>query len=449
MDGNVLHPKLLSRLSNAAGLVRSHDFIQVYTHYDADGLSSAGIIANTLTRAGKEFRITTFTTLDEDAMQTIRESDSDCILIADLGASYIKELEELNKDVIVLDHHTVRDDTDRFPYVNPHLFGVDGGDGACGATMSFLFAVTMDANNWDLIQIAFAGIAGDKQHLNGLKGYNTYLLEEGVKRGFITICDGSLIPIGPLVSSLYTCTEPYISGITGNLENIRKLLEDAKIPIDASYVSLTDDEKRRLSSLIAVKLTTQGVTVDTMGEIARTRYLLRDWNMDAESFAELLDACGRKLLQGIGIGLCLKCNNDRLRAIGLRNDYNNEIMQATVALDKKGLTEMDNIQWLDSSESGYTGVLCGIAMRYIGNPNKPVIGVNSSEEKVKLSSRATAALLKKGVDLASALYLSTQSVGGEGGGHKIASGGSIRKGTEEEFLKNLDSIIGEQFNSAR
>ena len=65
MDGNVLPSKLLSRLSNAAGLIRSHNFIQVYSHYDADGLSAAGIIANVLLRENKQFRIRTFTSLEE------------------------------------------------------------------------------------------------------------------------------------------------------------------------------------------------------------------------------------------------------------------------------------------------------------------------------------------------------------------------------------------------
>ena len=111
MDGNVLPSKLLSRLSNAAGLIRSHNFIQVYSHYDADGLSSAGIIANVLLRENKEFRVRTFTSLDEEAMQEIRECKYDCILLTDLGASYIPELEALGKDVIVLDHHTIQSDS--------------------------------------------------------------------------------------------------------------------------------------------------------------------------------------------------------------------------------------------------------------------------------------------------------------------------------------------------
>ena len=203
MDGNVLPSKLFSRLSTAAEIVRSHNFIQVFSHYDADGLSAASIIANVLLRAGKEFKVTTFTTLDEDSMQEIRECKYDCILLTDLGASYIQELEALGKDVIVLDHHTIQKDSEKICYANPHLVDIDGSFGGCGATMAFLFGITVDENNWDLVQIAFAGITGDKQHIKGITGLNEYLLAEGTKRGYITTSEGSLIPPGPISRSLF------------------------------------------------------------------------------------------------------------------------------------------------------------------------------------------------------------------------------------------------------
>ena len=40
----------------------------------------------------------------------------------------------------------------------------------------FLFGITMNPDNWDLVQIAFVGITGDKQHLKGINGLNLYLL---------------------------------------------------------------------------------------------------------------------------------------------------------------------------------------------------------------------------------------------------------------------------------
>ncbi|MBR4217222.1 MAG: DHH family phosphoesterase, partial [Candidatus Methanomethylophilaceae archaeon] len=84
---NQVPPKLLTTLSKAADIVRGHDFIQVYSHYDADGVSSAAIIAKTLLRLGKEFRVTLFTTLNDRGIDIIRGCKSECVIITDLGAS--------------------------------------------------------------------------------------------------------------------------------------------------------------------------------------------------------------------------------------------------------------------------------------------------------------------------------------------------------------------------
>jgi single-stranded-DNA-specific exonuclease len=53
-------------------------------------------------------------------------------------------------------------------------------------------------------------------------------------------------------------------------------------------------------------------------------------------------------------------------------------------------------------------------------------------------------LLEKGVDLSAALREAASSVGGQGGGHAVASGATIAKGKEEAFLVKLDEIIGRQ-----
>ena len=139
--------KLLNELSKAADVVRGHNFIHIFSHYDADGLSSAAIIAKTLIREGKEFCVTLLTSLDDTTFQEIENSGAECIIITDLGASYIKELDELESDVIVLDHHTVDAKAKNICYMNPHLYGIDGMSFGCGATMACLFAIEMDEND--------------------------------------------------------------------------------------------------------------------------------------------------------------------------------------------------------------------------------------------------------------------------------------------------------------
>ncbi|AGI48431.1 Single-stranded DNA-specific exonuclease [Thermoplasmatales archaeon BRNA1] len=445
MDGFVLPDKLLSTLSNAAGTARSHDFIHVYSHYDADGLTAAAIVCKALMRAGKEFQVTTFHTLTDPQMQIIEENRDACVLMTDLGASYIDRLEKLGGDVIVLDHHTLGvTNTEKVIYANPHLYGIDGMTSGCGATMAFLFAITLDDRNWDLAPVAMAGIAGDRQHLNGVSGLNIYLLEGAKKRELIEEMPGSLIPFGDLATELYVSTEPYIAGITGDADAVTAFLKEARTAPGKSFTDLAPEEKVRLSSMIAVKLAQQGVTRDKLEETARTRYYLPTWNTDAESLSGWINSSGRSDEQGIGILAGMGDRNALQRAKEIDAESRKNFLAGIKSAMEGKLHQMENIQWFDSSSSGFTGMICGVIMSFIGDPDKPTIGINCSEEDANISSRGTFPLLDKGVDLADAMKRGCASVGGEGGGHRIAAGGSIKSAKRDEFLANVDKIVGEQ-----
>jgi single-stranded-DNA-specific exonuclease len=452
MDGNVLPDKLLNNLSKAADILRGHNYIQVYSHHDADGLASAGVLANVLLRMNKEFRITIFTTLNEENMQKVREAPCDCILMADMGSAYLEAYEQLGKDAVILDHHGVVDiretKNDNIAFVNPHLYGIDGMSFACGSSLSLLLAVTIDENNWDLVQIAMGGIEGDKQKF---EGPNRYILDEGKRRGFVIETGGSLVPAsGMLGDSLYLSTEPYISGVSGDRDGVAKLLADAKVASNKRFSELTDDEKRKLSSAIAVKLAASNVCVETMRDAARSRYILKDWDMDAETMADMLNACGRMGMPSIGVAACLGSKTDRMQTAKINSEYRQGVIDTVRALDKKGLCQMKNIQWFDSSEAGFTGITCGIAMAYLGDPSKPTIGVGKDEtDNAKVSMRGMRRQLDKGIDLNIAAKKASEAVGGEGGGHKIASGGNFKFDRRDEFLQFLDDEIGTQLNSAK
>jgi len=332
-------------------------------------------------------------------------------------------------------------------YANPHLYGIDGMTSGCGATMSLLFAITLDEGNWDLVQLAFAGIAGDRQHINGLSGLNTYLLEQGVKRGFIEEVPGSLIPAGDLMTELFLVTDPYIRGVSGNAEGVSKILEDAGIKHGKSFMDLTEEEKRKLSSLIAVKLTEQGVQLSSMNEVARDRYFLKGMNMDAEVLSSILNGCGRSGVGGMGIAAGM--GDKRAMELGaeLTRESARLVVENMVALDKKGLNQRKYFQWFDSTDSGFTGMLCGIAMQSIGDSDKPTIGLNQSNDPVNISSRGMWGQLEKGIDLSIAMREACAAVGGSGGGHRIASGGSVPADKVEEFLDILDGIFERQLTS--
>ena len=206
---------------------------------------------------------------------------------------------------------------------------------------------------------------------------------------------------------------------------------------------LTDEQRQKLSSIIAAKLIGQGVSRDKLDECVVTRYILKDWDTDARGLSSVLDACGRNDLPSVGIAAGMG-DRDSLR-MGAEVDAESRRKILTGIRTAEGnLTQLENVQWFDSSESGFTGIICGVVMSYIGDPSKPTIGFNGREPTGMLSSRATFPLLEKGIDMADAMRRACEEVGGNGGGHKIAAGGSIPRERRDDFLRTVDRIVGEQ-----
>jgi single-stranded DNA-specific DHH superfamily exonuclease len=82
-------------------------------------------------------------------------------------------------------------------------------------------------------------------------------------------------------------------------------------------------------------------------------------------------------------------------------------------------------------------------IRYVC-PDKPFITLNKVEDIIRISARGTDRLVEKGLDLAIAMRDASVAVGGQGGGHNIASGAHIPHSTEKDFLSVADKIIGGQ-----
>ena len=443
-DSVQIPSKLLSNLSSASELVRKHNFFRVVSHYDADGISAAGIICQTLHRAGKQFQVSLLKNLNEKEMDAISKMEADCLIIADMGASYIRELEKLNWDVIVLDHHRSEDESDKIHHINPHLFGIDGMTAACGASMSMLFSLAVSENNWDLVQLAVAGMAGDRQHMNGMIGINEYLTDEAKNRGLVKEISGSLIPPGVLADELYLSTDPFIAGVSGEREGVYALLQKADIPIESRFEELAPEQRRRLSSLISLILIDNRVTLETMMEVSRPRFILTDWGMDAEALASLFNACGRMDLEGMGVALSMGDPVSLRDSLIINSEYRQKIIESVMKIKEGGLTALENIQFFHSHSGGFTGIMCGIAMQFFADPLKPTFGLSRKDENVRVSGRATWKLLDQGVDLSLALRDACKNCGGTGGGHRIASGGAVPIDNEEMFLTELDATIGRQ-----
>ena len=64
--GELILRELKQEAKRAAELIKKHEFIRIITHHDVDGISSAAILAISLLRIGKKFRISFLKGLNQD-----------------------------------------------------------------------------------------------------------------------------------------------------------------------------------------------------------------------------------------------------------------------------------------------------------------------------------------------------------------------------------------------
>jgi RecJ-like exonuclease len=344
----------------------------------------------------------------------------------------------------VLDHHSPQRDSEKVVHVNPHLAGIDGMTSASASAVCMLLAVSMDERNWDLLPIAFAGIAGDRQAIRGLSGLNQWLFDEGLKRGVVEARPGSMLPEGKLLPGLVGSTDPYVIGVSGSPDGARAMLSEVGVAEDAEADQLDEGKRMKLSSLLALKLAAQGTPLTTLDEIVNERYYFPRWSMSANAMASLLNACGRSDHEGVGLALTLGDGQAMEQAVALRQAYVEEVQAGLQKIVKAGVTKASNIQYFYNDNLGLSGILSGVTMQYFGDRDKPTLALADTGSEIKVSSRGTFELLDRGVDLAAAMRECAQKVGGVGGGHRIASGATVPKGREKEFLELVDRMVGEQ-----
>ncbi len=434
------------RLAEASALIRqTTGLIRLISHYDPDGMSSAAILAKALSRANKTFHITLTPKVAGGFLDEIKDEDNDLLIFSDMGSGFIEELETLDKNVIVVDHHaTQKEGSKPVIHLNPHLFGFDGAREACGATMSFFLAVTLDDENWNLAPLALAGAVGDRQNLGGFRGYNDHFVNIAVRRELIKKEKVLDLRGETIYDSLLNHPEPYFKGLSGNKKEVTAFLKKMELDVDSTIKSLEADKPTQLASTLALHLLKQGASSEAIDQLVTNRYWLYDWSMYVDELVPLLNACGRKKKYSLGLSLALGSKEAMEEAKAVRNEHISLIMDSMLAIEDEPPTQMDNIQYIHVRESSYSGVIAGLGALYIFDKSKPIIGIFTGDDKSNISARATRELVNKGLDLGSACKQASGEVGGSGGGHNIASGAKVPSDKEKDFLNAIDKIVAEQ-----
>ncbi len=456
-DSFVAHPRYTAEFARARALLFAHPGRwRVIYHYDGDGIASASAAARALARLGYPVQTTPLLGVERDRIEPLVRATHGPLLVVDTGASWLDLFATHGHPVIVLDHHQYPQSeaaASTLPahvaLVNPLDWGVDGMSELSAATLTWLFTIFLDPVNWDNAPWGLSGAIADRQHVGGFRGLNRRLVEEASARSFVQVRRG-LAFFGPTLGEALTASiDPYLAGVSGRPAAVAELLHGLGLDPDRPPELLDAAERDRLAQAIRSRLARQAVAPEVLEAVAHDRYYLPALGKDAEELANLQNAAGRAGEPSIGIAVALGDPGALARAAQHEASWRAGILEGLRRIETEGVKSLEALQWFVSGETTLAGTQAGLAMTYLLDPNRPVFVFSNGDGRVKVSARATHRLVAQGLDLAAAVREAASSVGGEGGGHRIASGATIPAGREEEFRRLANARIAEQLGVAR
>ncbi len=438
LNFNIETQKLKDIAAQAASLIGEYAYVRVISHNDADGLSSASILCHALQRKGIRFHTSIVARLDGPVVEMVSASvgEDDLVVFCDMGSGQSDILATLKNAIVILDHHVPVGTSPARVHVNPHLVGIDGAMHISASGTTYLVAKAMDPANVDLAGLAIAGAVGDKQLMDTVNGS---ILREAIEAGVVSIRKGLKIGEGNIADVLEYTPEPFMD-ITGDRQKIDEFLDT--LGIHGNMHELSDEQLRKFTTAVALKLSKRSTSEAIDASIGDVYYLDRELITNVYDMVSVLNTCGKMEKAGIALSITMrdKTNVQEARKMAIEQQG---VITSNIRAAVNMLRTGQNIGYLITKNMESTGLIASTMVRFI-DPDRPFVTVNNVDGLVKVSARGTRALVAKGLDLAFALREASKTLGGEGGGHNIASGASIPPGTEEKFVQLVDDIVGQQ-----
>ena len=413
---------LQESIKNAREFLNEGTEYRILTHYDVDGVCSAGIIADYLHRRGKRFHISFFRNIDRDRILKIASSEKR-VIMTDMGSAL---LPHLKGKILIVDHHQPLNGSEEkkgIIHINAHLLGYDGATEACASTLSYLIV-----GERKYAKCFLAGVMGDKQKIAGL---NKEIINK------LSLKEERVLPLyGMVVDSLLYSIEPFFVGISGKRNHIQEILQKLKIRLTKSVDELTDEEKTKLGSYLSLNLL-KNSKVPNAGRLI-TAMDFRIHGISIRYLTELIDSACRTDNQSVAIGYVLGSREDFEKMEVMRREYRGNVIKALYEM-LENIFEMNHIQYFYAEDPYMTSTLATIGSIYLLDPNKVTVGIHLGK-MMNVSARVHGTFAKR-LNLGKILAKIASELNGNGGGHNVAAGATIPLEMEKEFLKRLDKEI--------
>jgi single-stranded-DNA-specific exonuclease len=476
-------------IERGVSAVRNAGTVLVLSHIDADGITSMAIVLEALGRLEKAHAWRNIHQINSESIheviELIKEHSPDVIVFCDFGSGQFDLIEEQVAGqagveyVIILDHHIPPDDrrridnepSGRIIEINPCQHGISGSKDLSGAGVSFLFAIGLTPDNADLSELAIVGATGDLQNYygKGFSGLNGGILKIGVQGGLIRVeKDLTLFGINtrPLAQLLQYATDPYLPGLTGNIDACYHFYTELSIELKDGYdewrrwVDLSQREKQRVVQKLIEELLAyyddSRIATGLIGDVTNLLHRPPRSEMStAKEFATLLNACGRNRRADIGVRICLGDKEAFDEGKALLQQHRANLAMAIRRIEEGGYEETDGAYIVNDHMTKDTiiGIVIGMAQGSTIIPSdKPVIGIstNTTDDSplVKISGRARNHVVDRGVNLkkvftgvADAMNQENHKLVVEAGGHPMAAGAFVDQDHLDEFIGRVSKEL--------
>ncbi len=382
-----------------ANYLRSKEYVEVYSHHDADGIAAAAILTIALRRSDIAFRLRFLPHLSKEDIERPEMS-----VLCDLGAS----VPDFPDSIVIIDHHV--------PYaavpfhINPRLEGIDGESELSAAGCAYLVANAL-GDNRDLAGLVMVGIIGDSQKLSGM---NQTIIGDAIGNNVIEVGKGVLLPGRSVKEQITYATLPYLENLSGDEETAEK--------IASLCMSTASDEAFNSMLLSEIIVHSDASYNDLMSMYGDSWKLLREVVQDSYGLTAVIDACGKCGRPDLGYAVAVGDASQEKDAWETALAFKQKIIHSA----KSAKQVSPNAWMVDSTETA-----SDVADMFARSKQEAVVVLARGDNYLKVSARAPA---NSTVDFEQLMKTAAEKFGGSGGGHKTRAGGELPLSSETEFI---------------
>lgn len=435
-EGNLLEREIKSVSESFLEKSKNKE-IQIISHFDTDGITSAAIIIQALKKLDKKFSVKIVKRLEEKFIYDLPKNK--ITLFIDLASGSLHHIEKSGlTNVFIIDHHEVIQKVpENIKIINPEL---SNKQKISSSGLTYLFCKEIDSKNKEFAKLAVLGMIGDLME-KSIDKLNNGILNDGEvkkKRGLLIYPSTR-----PLNRTLEYSSEPYIPGVTGNTAGVIELLREIGLkPTNGKYKSLIELNEKEMQKLITsvILRNPQAKNKEIIGDI----FLIKLFNKleDARELSAIINACSKLGESETAIQFCMELPKAKKRAELMRTKYKQFIISGLKSVSESEKIEGNGFVIINAKEK-IKDTIIGTIASILSNSSLYEEGTILTtmayyDDKIKVSSRNVG---RNGRNVREILNKVITETGGEVGGHKFAAGCMIAQEKEKEFIELLQKNL--------